>query len=111
MEALQAQLSTTQSELRERQDSYQRNMTVLTSKLREVANAREEARRALDAREKEEDTLDGQRESMEKQIQVCVCVCVCVCGATYLSPGMLTLYVHHLFLRVCTCARASLSKC
>ena len=66
---MRSQFASTQSELRERQDSYQRNMAVLTAKLREVANAREEARRALDAKEKEEE-LEGQRESLERQIQV-----------------------------------------
>ena len=44
-------------------------MAVLTAKLREVANSREEARRALNAKEKE-DSLDGERENMERQIQV-----------------------------------------
>ena len=69
MESLRSQLSSTESELGERQDCYQRNMSVLTAKLREVANSREEARRALDAKEKHE-SIQAERDNMERQIQV-----------------------------------------
>ena len=68
LESAKDELSATQSEMRERQDSYQRNIAVLTSKLREVATAREEARRALEAQQ--ETSNDDERGKMERQIQV-----------------------------------------
>ena len=80
--SLRSELSATQSEVRERQESYQRNMAVLTSKLREVANAREEARRAMDAKQKEQ-TVDGGRENMERQMQVYLAKARCS-----MTPGL-----------------------
>jgi hypothetical protein len=47
LEMLRVDLATTQEELQERQQTYQSNMAVLTNKLREVAEAREAARREL----------------------------------------------------------------